>query len=474
MTTWRRRARAGQRGHAGRCRRFRTAWAGWSGRSQHLAPRQPLMSARRKIRSATASPATTSAASPAKPAARPGGAPVPRNRDQKLAGRAVTEPSPAGKPIQLATQVAGVQGPAPGSAATASIAMIAPAVAAIVPMAPRVITAASSPMTANAASTSSALATWEPDRPSPWATVWSGPGRWLTRASTGPATASAAQQAAMRPTPASHRLTSLATSTCQRRPCWVSRLFMVRPDHSPPTWAPASSAIARAPGREAISPAASAPAAAGASWPATWAGSAWICRNRARAAACQREHCGPAGTPSAAQEGRCRGAPWVSSTALWLPPAASSRQNSAAAAATPRLSGLASLASSACSSRIVHRRGVLGHGQERLLQGGPVQDDLVRPDPALAERPGHGLAVGLVHQHRVRAIRPRRPGREQRQGGPLVGGVKHRAHPRPGRGEPGHRALLHQPAGPQHRDLVADLLDLGEQVTGQEHGDAPA
>jgi hypothetical protein len=37
---------------------------------------------------------------------------VLRNRDQKLAGSAVTEPSPAGKPIQLATQVAGVQGPA--------------------------------------------------------------------------------------------------------------------------------------------------------------------------------------------------------------------------------------------------------------------------------------------------------------------------------------------------------------------------
>ena len=103
-----------------------------------------------------------------------------------------------------------------------------------------------------------------------------------------------------------------------------------------------------------------------------------------------------------------------------------------------------------------------------------MQHHLVRPDPALAERPGHRLAVGLVHQHRIRAVRPRRPGCEQRQGRPVVSGIQYYAHPGPGRGEPGHRALFHQPAGPQHRDLVADLLDLGEQVTGQEHGDAPA
>ena len=90
-------------------------------------------------------------------------------RDQKLVGSDVIEAWPAGKPIQSCTQVAGVQRPVPGSDAATSIAMMAPAVAAVVPIVPRVTTAASRPMAANAASTSRARATCELAKLSAWA-----------------------------------------------------------------------------------------------------------------------------------------------------------------------------------------------------------------------------------------------------------------------------------------------------------------
>ena len=56
------------------------------------------------------------------------------NRDQKLAGRNVTEANPAGKRIQLCTQVAGLHRPRPGQDAASSIATRIPAVAAMVPI----------------------------------------------------------------------------------------------------------------------------------------------------------------------------------------------------------------------------------------------------------------------------------------------------------------------------------------------------
>src|SRR5262249_7708395 len=279
---------------------------------------------------------------------------------------------------------------------------------------------------------------------------------------------SASQHTAIRPTPASHRLTSFAASTRHRRPCWVSRFFMVRPDHSPPTWAPASSASASAPGREAISPAASAPAASGLSCAATWAGCAPAWATLARPSAVARVHCGPAGIPSSAHEGMWPpGAP-PSSAALWAPPTASSTQNTAAAAATPQVSGRPSLISSARSSRILGLR-VLGQLQVRLFQPGPLRHDLAGPDPAPAENLVDVAAVGGVHQDGAGAVGAGRPAPEQRQRGPLVGGVDHQPEPRPAGCQLAGRALLDQPPGVDHRDLVTHLLDLGEQVAGQEH-----
>ena len=90
-------------------------------------------------------------------------------RDQKLVGSEVIDAWPAGKPIHSCTQVAGVHRPVPGSDAAINIAMMATAEAAVVPIVPRVATAASRPMAANAASTSRARAACEPARVSAWA-----------------------------------------------------------------------------------------------------------------------------------------------------------------------------------------------------------------------------------------------------------------------------------------------------------------
>ncbi|NYE50577.1 hypothetical protein HDA32_005697 [Spinactinospora alkalitolerans] len=37
--------------------------------------------------------------------------------------------------------------------------------------------------------------------------------------------------------------------------------------------------------------------------------------------------------------------------------------------------------------------------------------------------------------------------------------------------EPGHRPLIDQSARPQHSDVVADALDIGEEVAGEDDGD---
>jgi len=94
---------------------------------------------------------------------------------------------------------------------------------------------------------------------------------------------------------------------------------------------------------------------------------------------------------------------------LELPPTASSTQNSAAAAVTPQSSGRLSFRSSARSNRIADLPIVAGQVQERGLQTSMLAGQL------------------------------------------------------------GDAALLHQPAGVQHRDPVAHLLDLGQQVAGEEH-----
>ena len=73
------------------------------------------------------------------------------------------------EPIHSCTQVAGVHLPVAGSDAAISIAMTAPAAAAVVPIVPRVTVAASRPMTANTPSTSRARAVCEPARLSAWA-----------------------------------------------------------------------------------------------------------------------------------------------------------------------------------------------------------------------------------------------------------------------------------------------------------------
>src|ERR1039458_2754636 len=180
----------------------------------------------------------------------PGGEPPAlKNRDQKLVGSAVMDASPAWKPIQPCTQVAGVHLPMPGSEAATSIATNAAAVVAIVPMVFRVATAASRPIAANTASTSNDRATCELARVSALRRDWWGSGRWSRWLMTGPATASATQQAAIRPIPASQRLTSLAASTCHLLPCWVSRFFMVRPDHSPPEMPPSEQRQRQCPGQ---------------------------------------------------------------------------------------------------------------------------------------------------------------------------------------------------------------------------------
>src|SRR6266480_4384023 len=235
---------------------------------------------------------------------------------------------------------------------------------------------------------------------------------------TGPAAASASQHTAIRPTPASQRLASFAASTRHRWPCWVSWFSMVRPDHSPPTWAPASSASASAPGSEAISPAASAPAASGFSCAATWAGWALTWATLARCRALARAHCCPAGIPSSAHEGRWPTGVPPARTALWAPPTASSTQNTAAAAATPQVSGRLSLISSAPSGRIV---GLLWFGQlqERLFQPRALWQDLAGPYPAPAEH-FVDLPARRFDQHRTGAVGAGLPAVQQRQRGRLV------------------------------------------------------
>src|SRR5215470_5976367 len=237
---------------------------------------------------------------------------------------------------------------------------------------------------------------------------------------TGPAAASASQHTAIKPTPASHRLISFAASTRHRWPCWVSTFFIVRPDHSPPTWAPASSASASAPGSDAISPAASAPAASGFSWAATWAGWALAWATLARSTALARVHCGPAGTPSSAHEGRWPAGVLPSSAALCAPPTASSTQNTAAAPATPQLSGRPSFLSSARISRMPASNR-LGQLQEGLLEPGALQHDLPRPDPRLPEHLVDRPPIGRLDHDPAGPVRPRGPRREQDQRGVPVG-----------------------------------------------------
>src|SRR6478672_7038297 len=281
------------------------------------------------------------------------------------------------------------------------------------------------------------------------------------RTRTGPAAASASQHTATRPTPASHRLTSFAASTRHRWPSWVSRFFMVRPDHSPPTWAPASSASASAPGSEAISPAASAPAASGSSCAATWAGWAPTWATLARSRALARVHCCPAWIPSSAHEGRWPTGVPPSRAALWAPPTASSTQNTAAAAATPQVSGRPSLISSAPSSRIVGLPR-LGQLQERLFQPGALGQDLAGPYPAPAEHLVDLPARRRFDQHRIGTVGAGGPAAQQRQRSGLVGRVDHQPETRPGRCQLADRPLFDQPPGVDHRNLVAHLPDLGE------------
>src|SRR6266516_5947147 len=231
---------------------------------------------------------------------------------------------------------------------------------------------------------------------------------------------------------------------------------MVRPDHSPPAWAPASSASASAPGSDAMSPAASAPAASGFSCAATWAGWALAWAVRARSRALARVHCGPAGIPSSAHEGRWPTGVPPSRAALWAPPTASSTQNTAAAAVTPQVSGRPSLISSAPSSRIVGLPR-LGQLQERLFQPGALLPDLAGPYPAAAEHLVDLPARRRLDQHRVRAVGAGRPAAQQRQRGRLVGRVDHQPETWPGRCQPADRPLLDQPPGVNHRNLVAHL-----------------
>ena len=116
---------------------------------------------------------------------------------------------------------------------------------------------------------------------------------------------------------------------------------------------------------------------------------------------------------------------------------------------------------------------IAGELQEHRLQTGAHRDELAQPDALHAEQPGdppgvalalhqQGLAVGADGQARVRQHLRRRAG---------VGhGHPHRAHPVPD--HVGDRPAGQQPPAADDRHGVGDLLDLGQDVAGDQDGAA--
>src|SRR5579859_2953272 len=113
-----------------------------------------------------------------------------------------------------------------------------------------------------------------------------------------------------------------------------------------------------------------------------------------------------------------------------------------------------------------------GEPDEQVLQARRGDREAADADPGVYELGADAFRLGLSQQGRglVRAGL----GVGQAKGGEHldravgVGGLHHD----PGRAGPaqlGQRALEHQPAGAHHPDVRADLLDLGQQVGGDEH-----
>src|SRR5580658_5447466 len=116
-----------------------------------------------------------------------------------------------------------------------------------------------------------------------------------------------------------------------------------------------------------------------------------------------------------------------------------------------------------------------GEPDEQVLQAGRGHREAADPDPGVDELGADPFRLGVAQRGRG-FVRPGLGAGEAQAGEHLdralgVGGL----HDDPGGTGPaefGQRALEDQPAGTHYPDVGADLLDLGQQVRGDEHGGA--
>src|SRR5215469_13339501 len=114
-----------------------------------------------------------------------------------------------------------------------------------------------------------------------------------------------------------------------------------------------------------------------------------------------------------------------------------------------------------------------GELHEQVLQAGPRRIESGHGDPGkdkLAANRLRRVLADLGADLAVAGLDVGQPELSEHLAGLVwFGGT----HPHPGGATSAHllqRALEHQPAGPHHSDVAADLLHLGEQVRGHQHG----
>src|SRR4029077_9017428 len=153
--------------------------------------------------------------------------------------------------------------------------------------------------------------------------------------------------------------------------------------------------------------------------------------------------------------------------ALFAPPQVMSRQKPVMASPVPHTSGLISLRSSAASS---HSTCVLipGDLEKHLFQPRPLDGHRFSDHPACHQGAVH-VAAAVVLDDELPLRVPGRPPGQQPGSCFAVRGTDLDPDPPPDRTEHRGRAFLDEPATDDHGPPIAHLLDLGEQVTGQEY-----